>query len=196
MRSSWKSISRNAERSALLQIAPQQKRAIIWKCFNFLRLADVPAAELDAILNVRIALASDERCKGLRMVVRCLDFDRNQRRVVADKEIFFERGVFFLVVKKLISALHQRLADKIFVKRPLRDAEVAVRAKVFLHFVIERRDEETGIGIVELILRRIVIPLERELRRLECMADVLDARIRQPFTAAKIIFETRALRDF
>lgn len=59
---------------------------------------DIPANELDAAMDIAVVRVLDELAEGGGRAISCFHFQRDEFMLATDEEIFFQAGIFFLIV--------------------------------------------------------------------------------------------------
>lgn len=166
-------------------------------------IADILIAELDAVFNIGIGIASNQAFKRSGSTIASFNLDGNKGVRVADKEVHFDSAFVVTVKIEVIAGLNKHISDDVLVNSALIGIEILVFPEVVLGFVIEGADKETGVAEIEAIIRGVVVASKRELERgIEAVAGVDDARIDKPilhadeFTVAGAFFELCNLEFF
>lgn len=167
-------------------ITLQKEGAEVREGIDVFLAPDISANELDAAMDIVVVWILDELAKGGGRAISCFDFYRDEFMLAADEEIFFQAGIFFLVVEKGKPCLEERFGDHILIERSLVYAEVLVGTEVFLRFFVQRGDEETGVFEINLEAGVIPISFERELREVQTVAEVHHAGIIQPLDGVHV----------
>ena len=142
-------------------------------------------------MDVFISFIGNQRADGFCCTVFCLDLYGNQRVCRSDKEILLQRRILPLVVIELISGLDKSLTYDVFVERALIDTKIFVRPQVLLRFLVQHSDQKATVRKVDFVLGFIIVPLQRQLRELQAVADVDHTGIVQPLDTAPIVAEPR-----
>ena len=156
---------------------------------------DVAADEFHAPGDVGIALAGDEGTEGFGACIGRLDFDGDQMPGCAQEKVLFQGRIFAFVVHEVRAGLVERLADDVFAKSAFPPAQVPVGTQVGLGFVVEHRDEQAGVGHVELEAGLVVVGPDGQFGHVQGVAGHDDPGVAQPFDAAAVIPEAGVAGD-
>lgn len=98
-------------------ITLQEEGAEVREGIDVFPAPDIPANELDAAMDIAVVLILDELAEGGSRAISCFHFDRDEFMLAADEEIFFQTGIFFLIVEKRKPCFEERFGDHILIER-------------------------------------------------------------------------------
>ena len=177
-------------------ITLQKEGAEVREGIDVFLAPDIPANELDAAMDIAVVRVLDELAEGGGRAISCFHFQRDEFMLATDEEIFFQAGIFFLIVEKGKPCFEECFGDHILIERSLVYAKVLVGTEVFLRFFVQRGDEQAGVFEINLEAGGIPISFEWKLREVQAVAEVHHAGIIQPLDSVHVAREARTTSDF
>ena len=83
-----------------LYIPLQEEGAEVREGIDRFSAPDISADELDTAMDIAVVRVLDELAEGGGRAISCFHFQRDEFMLASDEEIFFQAGIFFLIVEK------------------------------------------------------------------------------------------------